>query len=37
MALLQSWDEIVASSMDSDQTIREELMDAIYNVTPREK
>lgn len=34
MAQLQTWDEIVASSLTSDQSIREELQDAIYNVTP---
>lgn len=36
MSLLQTWDEIVASTLRSDKTIREELMDAIYNVTPHE-
>jgi hypothetical protein len=36
MALLQTWDEIVASTLRSNNTIREELMDAIYNVTPAE-
>jgi hypothetical protein len=34
MAALQTWDEIVASTLDSDSTIREDLQDAIYNVTP---
>lgn len=36
MAALQTWAEIVASTLRSDKTIREELMDAIYNVTPHE-
>lgn len=34
MAQLQTWDEIVASTLSSDQSIREELQDAIYNVSP---
>lgn len=36
MSLLATWDEIVASTLRSNNTIREELMDAIYNVTPHE-
>jgi hypothetical protein len=36
MSLLSTWDEIVASTLRSNKTIREELMDAIYNVTPHE-
>lgn len=36
MAQLQTWAEIVASTLRSDKTIREELMDSIYNVTPHE-
>jgi len=36
MALLQTWDEIVASTMRSENTIREDLQDAIWNVTPHE-
>jgi hypothetical protein len=36
MSLLSTWDEIVASTLRSNNTIREELMDAIYNVTPHE-
>jgi hypothetical protein len=36
MAQLTSWDEIVASTLKSDATIPEDLMDAIYNVTPYE-
>lgn len=34
MAVLQTWNEIVASTLDSDGTIREELQDAIHNVDP---
>lgn len=36
MATLQTWDEIVASTLRSDKTIREELHDAITNVSVRE-
>lgn len=36
MALLATWDEIVASTLRSENTIREDLMDAIWNVTPHE-
>ncbi len=36
MAALQTWAEIVATSLRSDKTIRESLQDAIYNVTPQE-
>lgn len=36
MAILQTWDEIVASTLDSNKSIREELQDAIYNVSPYE-
>jgi hypothetical protein len=34
--MLQTWDEIVASTLRSENTIREELQDAIWNVTPHE-
>jgi len=34
MAVLQTWDEIVAATLRSDATIREELQDAIHNVDP---
>jgi len=34
MATLLTWDEIVASTLDSDASIREDLQDAIYNVSP---
>jgi len=34
MASLQTWDEIVASTLDSNKTIRESLQDSIYNVAP---
>jgi hypothetical protein len=34
MAVLQTWDEIVATTMDSDGSIREDLQDAIHNVDP---
>lgn len=34
MAILVTWDEIVASTMDSNKSIREDLQDAIYNVSP---
>jgi len=34
MAILTTWDEIVAGTLDSDSTIREELQDAIHNVNP---
>lgn len=34
MSVLQTWDEIVSSTLDSDSTIREELQDAIHNVDP---
>lgn len=36
MALLSTWDEIVASTLRSDASIREDLQDAIYNVAPHE-
>ncbi len=36
MALLQTWAEIVASTLRSDASLREELQDAIYNVSPHE-
>lgn len=35
-ANLQTWDEIVASTMRSDKTLRESLQDAIANVAPSE-
>ena len=34
MAVFQTWDEIVASTLDSDGSIREDLQDAIHNVDP---
>lgn len=34
MSTFLTWDEIVASTMDSDASIREDLQDAIYNVSP---
>lgn len=34
--MLSTWDEIVASTLRSDKTIRESLQDAIYNVSPHE-
>jgi hypothetical protein len=36
MASLQSWDEIVASTLTSNKTLREELGDVIHNVAPAE-
>ena len=36
MAVLQTWASIVASTLRSDKDIRENLQDAIYNVTPAE-
>jgi hypothetical protein len=36
MSLHTTWDEIVASTLRSNKTIREDLQDAIYNVTPAE-
>lgn len=36
MAVLQTWDEIVASTLNSDGSIREDLQDSITNVTPYE-
>jgi len=34
MAVLQTWDEIVANTLRFNKTIRESLQDAIYNVAP---
>jgi len=34
MAALQTWDEMVAGTLDSDSTIRENLQDTIHNVDP---
>lgn len=36
MAMLTTWDEIVASTLKSNKTIPEDIQDAIYNVTPYE-